>query len=83
MTQEEINGLLAEALDRAQERLNKQDEIIALLVGQIERMDYQLNGALKEAENARLHYASARSKLGLSVDLSGGSLIGRDFGQAD
>jgi phenylpyruvate tautomerase PptA (4-oxalocrotonate tautomerase family) len=83
MTQEEINGLLAEALDRAQERLNKQDEIIALLVGQIERMDYQLNGALAEAQNARQHYASARSKLGLSVDLSGGSLIGRDFGQPD
>ena len=83
MDQEEINVRLAEALERAEERLNKQEEIMELLVEQIERMTYQVNGALKEAENARLHYASARSKLGLSVDLSGGSLIGRDFGQAD
>lgn len=76
MNQDEINGLLAEALDRAETRLNQQEEIIELLVAQLEAMALRVDGALNEAQNARLHYASARSKLGLSVDLSGGSMIG-------
>lgn len=81
MEQEEINALLAEALDRAEQRLNEQAEIIALLVDRIEAMTFQVNGALAEAQNARQHYASARSKLGLSVDLSGGSMIGHGGAQ--
>lgn len=80
MEQEDINALLAETLDRAETRLTQQEEIIALLVDQIERMSFRIDGALKEAETARLYYAQQRTRLGLSVDLSGGSLIGESFG---
>lgn len=71
MTQDEINALLAEALDRAETRLNEQEEVIGLLVDRLEAMAYRVEGAVAEAQNARLHYSEHRKKLGLSVDLSG------------
>lgn len=42
MNQDEINGLLAEALDRAETRLNQQEEIIELLVAQLEAMAFDV-----------------------------------------
>lgn len=90
MDQQDINALLAAALESAETRLTAQEtrltdqeEIIELLVGRIEALTYQMDGVLGEAQNARLHYASARKKLGLTVDLSGGSLIGERFGLPD
>lgn len=87
MTQDEINVMLAEALDEAQSRLEAQeqrfqcqDNINGLLVDQIEKLTYRINAAVKEAETARLHYAEQRRRLGLTIDVSAGSLIGSEFG---
>ena len=81
MTQDEINQMLAAALDDAQARLERQERCIELLVDQIETLNYRINGGLKEVETARLHYAEQRQRLGMTIDLSSGSLLGRDFGQ--
>jgi len=81
MDQEEINSLLATALDDANDRLTKQEEIIALLVDRLEAVTYQIDGVLNEARVAREHYATQRARLGLSFDATRGSLIGSDFGQ--
>lgn len=83
MTQDEINVMLAEALDDAQSRLEKQERCIDMLVDLVERQSFQIAGALKETETARLHYADQRRRLGLTIDLSGGSLIGGKFGLPD
>lgn len=87
MRQEEINEMLAAALDEAQarlevqeQRMQSQEDFNGLLVDQIEKLTYRINAAVKEAETARLHYADQRKRLGLTVDLSGGSLIGGGFG---
>lgn len=90
MTQDEINAMLAAALDDAQQRLDAQDQRLqsqedfnGLLVDQIEKLTYRINAAVKEAVTARLHYAEQRRRLGLTIDLSGGSLIGGGFGLPD
>ena len=83
MTQDEINMMLAEALDDAQQRLDTQEKCIEMLVDQIERMAHEMNGVLEEGRTARLHYAEQRKRLGLTVDLSGGSLLGGSFGLAN
>ena len=80
MNQDEINGLLAAALDDAQKRLDVQEKCIEMLVDQIEDMAHQMTGVLEEARVARLHYAEQRKRLGLTVDVTGGSLIGGGFG---
>lgn len=80
MTQDEINGMLAAALDDAQKRLDVQEKCIEMLVDQIEDMAHQMTGVLEEARVARLHYAEQRKRLGLTVDVTGGSLIGGGFG---
>lgn len=82
MTQEEINAMLAAALDDAQMRLDVQEKCIDMLVDQIEALSYRINGAVSEAETARLHYAEQRRRLGLTIDVSGGSLLGGQFGVA-
>ena len=75
MTQDEINAMLAAALDDAQARLAVQEACIAMLVEEIEEMSYRMDEVLEVGRNARLHYAEQRKRLGLTVDLSGGSLI--------
>ncbi|MBC1183660.1 hypothetical protein HF680_13460 [Brevundimonas sp. WCHBH090558] len=80
MTQDEINGMLAAALDDAQKRIDVQEKCIEMLVDQIEDMAHQMTGVLEEARVARLHYAEQRKRLGLTVDVTGGSLIGGGFG---
>jgi len=77
MTQDEINEMLAAALEEALSRLDAQDQCIGLLVGEIERMSLQMDGVLEEGRQARLHYADQRKRLGLSVDLSRGTVSGR------
>lgn len=81
MDQQQVNELLAASLDDAHERLQKQEDIIGLLVERIEALSYQVEGALNEAMVARQHYATARSKLGLSFDVTRGSMMGADFGE--
>lgn len=83
MTQDEINAMLAAALEDAQSRLEAQERCIEMLVTQIESLTYRINGAVNEAESARLHYAEQRGRLGLTIDVSGGSLIGGRFGLPD
>lgn len=83
MTQDEINGMLAAALDDAQKRLDVQEKCIEMLVDQIEDMAHQMTGVLEEARIARLHYAEQRKRLGLTVDVTGGSLLGGAFGLAN
>lgn len=80
MTQDEIISLLADALDDAQKRLDVQEKCIEMLVDQIEEMSDQMTGVLEEARTVRLHYAEQRERLGLTVDVTGGNLIGRSFG---
>ena len=80
MTQEQIISLLAEALDDAQKRLDVQEKCIEMLVDLSEVMSHQMTGVLEEARTARLHYAEQRKRLGLTVDVTGGSLIGEGFG---
>ena len=75
-------SLLADALDDAQKRLDVQEKCIEMLVDQIEDMSHQMTGVLEEARTARLHYAEQRKRLGLTVDVTGGSLIGGGFGLA-
>lgn len=73
MTQDEINGLLAAALDEAESRLEIQEACIEMLVEQIERMSDRMDEMVDEVSSARRHYADQRKRLGLTVDLSGGS----------
>ena len=54
MTQDEINGMLAAALDDAQKRIDVQEKCIEMLVDQIEDMAHQMTGVLEEARVARL-----------------------------
>ena len=75
MTQHEINDLLATALDDAQARLNAQEACISMLVNHIEWLSHRIDGAINEAQNARLHYADQRKRLGLSVDLSAANIM--------
>lgn len=53
-----------------------------MLVDHIERLSYRIDGAVNEAQNARLHYADQRKRLGIGVDLSSGSIINAGFGIA-
>ena len=71
MTQDEIKGTLAVALDDAQLRLAMQESCIEMLVEQIEEMANRMDEVLDEARSARLYYAEQRKRLGLTVDLSG------------
>jgi hypothetical protein len=82
MTQQEINELLAAALDDAQARLCAQEECMSMLVDHIERLSYRIDGAVAEAQNARLHYADQRKRLGVAVDLSAGNIMDAGFGIA-
>lgn len=82
MTQQDINELLASALDEAQARLETQERCISMLVDQIEHLTYRIDGAVREAQNARLHYADQRKRLGLTFDLSAGDITDAGFGIA-
>ena len=82
MTQHEINDLLATALDDAQARLDAQEACISMLVDHIEWLSHRIDGAIKESQNARLHYADQRKRLGLSVDLSAANIMDSGFGIA-
>ena len=75
MTQDEINAMLAAALDDAQLKLAVQESCIEMLAEQIEEMSYRMDEVLEEARSARLYYAEQRKRLGLTVNLSGRSLI--------
>lgn len=81
MNQDDINSLLAEALDRAEERMNEleetirqRDQIINLMVDQLETLTNQISGALEETMAARQQYAKQRQKLGLSYNFDKGSV---------
>lgn len=79
MTQDDINEMLASALEQALSRLDAQEQCMEMLVGEIERITLQMDGVLEEGRQARLHYADQRKRLGLSVDLSRGSIAGREL----
>jgi len=80
MMQDEIIGVLADALEDAQRRLDVQERCIEMLVDRIEDITHQMTGVLEEGRTARLHYAEQRRRLGMTIDLSAGSLIGGGFG---